>query len=366
MNQAKNEQTGESPSVSVTQQADSNQQTDPTNIPKPTGDDVQEVSPTASINPSPTISIAPTDEPTPTDEPEPTPTEVVEVTETPTPVPTMEPEPTTDITGKPTNTPTPTKAVTPKPTNTPTPTVDPYAIIPVTPTTMWIKGIADEDYTASLYEVDPNPSLFTPLKKVGTIKQGEQVTLVGKDAGDIREIVYNGNHYWMRETRLSSKKVEPKWSEPREMKDAARMLMAKVNAYRESQGLRKFEDPYVYYDTTDTVSLGDYQYSKALKWAKSSCLAQTADHTGGQIGAGWYTSGGPELSKHSAEEIANQLFQSWKNSPGHNANMLQTSGPSIPVAKMVVVEYFDGTNYRYCAVMSFNFISHLNLPEGLE
>lgn len=368
--QAKNGKGGENPTVTITQQV-SNQQTDQTVSVEPTGNDVQaEVSPAVSIEPSPTESIAPTpteeivptEEPTPTDEPEPTPTEVVEVTETPTPVPTMEPKPTTDITGKPTNTPTPTKAVTPTPTKaatpspTPSPTPEPT---PELPRTMWVNResievfLVDENYTT-----------------IGTLLRGDKVVVtkvnaLNRKANYISEIQYKGGVGYVQYDLLSANYVEPKWSEPREMKDAARMLMAKVNAYRESQGLRKFEDPYVYYDTTNP-GLGDRQYAKALKWAKSSCLAQTADHEGGQIGAGWYTSGGPELSKHSAEEIANQLFQSWKNSPGHNSNMLTHRDGDIAVAKMVVVEYFDGTNYRYCAVMSFNRVPDCNLPEGLE
>lgn len=49
MRRAKTEQTGESSSAAVKQQADSNQQTDPTNIPKPSGNDVQEVAETLRI-----------------------------------------------------------------------------------------------------------------------------------------------------------------------------------------------------------------------------------------------------------------------------------------------------------------------------
>ena len=84
------------------------------------------------------------------------------------------------------------------------------------------------------------------------------------------------------------------------------------------------------------------------------CMEHTADHEGGQIGAGWYSTG--QKTPRGAEEVANELFNNWKNSPGHNGCMLRdlSSSNLLDVAVMVVVEYYDGSNYQYCAIMSYS------------
>ena len=266
----------------------------------------------------------------------------------------------------PTSTPKPTNTPTPKPTQKPTNTPTPVPTkAPEQPTTVWINGNEVKLFDTKLID-------GALLNKVGTIEKGTQVTRVitnvdgsANESDWIDEIVYNGKHYWVWHDNLSTTKVEGKWSEPRERKDMETLLMNKVNAYRESKGIRKWEDPYVY-DDTSNPGMGPRMYSNALRVAKKCCLEHTADHEGSQIGAGWYSTG--QGNPRSAEEVANELFNNWKNSPGHNGNMLMRfdAEHDVDVALMVVVEYYDGSNYQYCAIMGMSAVNKQNLAGGLQ
>jgi len=143
--------------------------------------------------------------------------------------------------------------------------------------------------------------------------------------------------------------------------------MAKVNAYRVSQGLRKWEDPFVYHEKDDP-ELGDWLTAKGLRVAKKCCLEHSSKHEGYQIGTGIYFYPW-QVTDIRKEEFVQDLFDNWYNSPAHNKNMLYDGGGEddwIGVAVMYVVEYFDGEDWHYCAIMTLTFVPKLNLPEGLE
>ena len=318
----------------------------------------EEVTPVVTEEPTPTVTEEPT--PVPTDEPTPS------VTEEPTPTVTATPTPEPTATPIPTNTPVPTNTPTPKPTQKPTNTPTPVPTkAPEQPTTVWIANM-----NVSVYKPEMKDYMLTP---VCGIDKGTEVTRVitdvtkQKDMGTwLDEIVWNGTHYWVWHSDLSTTKVEGKWSEPRERKDMSQLLMNKVNTYRESKGIRKLEDPYVYDDTTNP-GMGQRMYSNALRVAKRCCLEQSANHEGSQIGAGWYSTG--QKTPRSAEEVANELFNNWKKSPAHNGNMLTDSFKdhgSIDVGCMVVVEYYDGNNYQYCAILGMSAVYKDYLPKELQ
>ena len=158
------------------------------------------------------------------------------------------------------------------------------------------------------------------------------------------------------------------WTEPKERKDIAEPLMAKVQAYRESNGVPKFKSPYVYYDV-NAPGLGDRLNEKGLRVAKKCCMEHSANHEGFQIATGIY--GYPWRVKEGweAEDIAKQLFDAWYNSPAHNKNMLNdhfAQTQEVDVGVMHVVEYFDGEWWHYCAVMTISCVYYEYLPEGLE
>lgn len=144
--------------------------------------------------------------------------------------------------------------------------------------------------------------------------------------------------------------------------------MAKVQAYRESNGVPKFKNPYVYYDV-NAPGLGDRLNEKGLRVAKKCCMEHSANHEGFQIATGIY--GYPWRVKEGweAEDIAEQLFDAWYNSPAHNKNMLNdhfAQTQEVDVGVMHVVEYFDGEWWHYCAVMTISCVYYEYLPEGLE
>lgn len=359
---------------------------EPTEEPTPTA--TEEVTPTVTEEPTPTDEVTPvvTEEPTPmvTEEPTPVPTDepTPSVTEEPTPTVTATPTPEPTATPIPTNTPVPTNTPTPtqqpatptpvptkaptstpnptqKPTNTPTPTNTPVPTKAPEPTTMWVQRSSLEVYKAD-----------TTFTQIDTLEKGTQVivlnpNVLNRDANYVAEIQYNGGKAYVQYSGLSATKVEPKWTEPRERKDMSQLLMNKVNDYRESKGIRKYEDPYVYDDVSDP-GMGPYLYNNALRVAKRCCLEQSANHEGGQIGAGWYSTG--QKTPRSAEEVANELFNNWRNSPAHNGNMLEQidKGYYVDVSVMVVVEYYDGNSYLYCAIMGSSAVAISNLPEGLQ
>ena len=141
--------------------------------------------------------------------------------------------------------------------------------------------------------------------------------------------------------------------------------MAKVQAYRESQGIRRFESGYVYDDTTNP-GMGDYLTSKGLRVAKKCCLEHSAKHEGGQIGTGVYFYPW-QVTDIWLEPMAEDLYQNWYKSAPHNKNMLHTDAPEgVDVAAMTVVEYFDGEYWHYCAIMTVSSVPKEYLPEGLE
>ena len=276
---------------------------------------------TVTMMPSPTLSPTPTPTPEPevTVTTEPTVTERPEPTEEPNPTPTEEVRPTDTVTPTqiPTNTPTTTPTVSPKPTATPT--VKPTAPPTNTPSP------SPEPTATPTDTPSPTPSNTPTPAPVA-------------------------------------------WTEPKERKDIADLLMAKVQAYRESNGVPKFKNPYVYYDV-NAPGLGDRLNEKGLRVAKKCCMEHSANHEGFQIATGIY--GYPWRVKEGweAEDIAEQLFDAWYNSPAHNKNMLNdhfAQTQEVDVGVMHVVEYFDGEWWHYCAVMTISCVYYEYLPEGLE
>ena len=143
--------------------------------------------------------------------------------------------------------------------------------------------------------------------------------------------------------------------------------MEKVNAYRESQGLRRWEDPFVYYET-DYPELGEYMTERGPRVAKKCCLEHSASHEHSQIGSGVYYYPW-QVTDIRKDEMVERLFTNWYGSPAHNRNMLYDGGGEedwIGVAVMHVVEHFDGEDWHYCAIMTVTFVSRDNLPEGLK
>ena len=280
----------------------------------PTSEQMVTVTPEPSLTPIPTPTpehtVTDTPTPEPTEEPSPTPTEE------PTPIPTEEVKPTDTVTPTqiPTNTPTVMPTVSPKPTATPT--VKPTATPTVTPKPTNTPTVTPTSTPTSVPTNTPTP---TPAA----------------------------------------------WAEPKERKDIADLLMAKVQAYRESQGIRRFESGYIYDDTTNP-GMGDYLTSKGLRVAKKCCLEHSAKHEGGQIGTGVYFYPW-QVTDIWLEPMAEDLYQNWYKSAPHNKNMLHTDAPEgVDVAAMTVVEYFDGEYWHYCAIMTVSSVPKEYLPEGLE
>lgn len=144
--------------------------------------------------------------------------------------------------------------------------------------------------------------------------------------------------------------------------------MAKVQAYRESNGVPKFKSPYVYYDV-NAPGLGDRLNEKGLRVAKKCCLEHSANHEGYQIAVGRYGCMDRIKEGSEAEELAQSFFNRWYNSPAHNKNMLNdhfAQSQEVDVGLMHVVEYFDGEYWNYCAIMTISCIYYEYLPEGLE
>ena len=298
-----------------------------------------------SISPTPieattvetTNSVTPTKEASPTEKVSPTPTETIAPTEEVVTTPIVEEKPTVEPTDTliPTN--TPTIAPTIKPTNTPSPVPTETPILTPTP--------------------EPTQQMNTPIP-TATPTEAPQPT------DEVKPTEAPKPTEEVKPTPTEIPVPQP-WEAPRERKDIADLLMAKVQAYRASKGIRKFENPYVY-DDINNPGMGAYLTNKGLRVAKASCLAHSANHEGGQIGAGVY--GGEYQNPAGAEEMANRLYTLWYNSPGHNANMLVDNSKydNVDVAVMTVVEYFDGYSYQYCAIMSNSAIWIEDLPEGLH
>lgn len=361
----------------------------PTVTPTPTEAVVQNV-PTPTLSPTPAPSL--TDTPTPTEDPTDTPTPTEEPTEevTPTPEPTPTEEPTPELTEIPTDTPTvppatptpvpPINTATPKPaTPTPSPIPEPTKVVVVTdtPTPTPTQAVAEQPY--EMWISSMNPTLFEPrlggflTEMQNTLKLGDKVTVIrtnllnSNDKSQyLNEIRYGSGTAFIWQTDLSASYVEPVWAEPRERTDIAQLLMAKVNNYRASKGIRKIENPYVYYDTKNPGT-GERCTANGLRVAKKSCMDYTANHEGGQIGTGIF--GSSIQAPLGAEAAASQLFSNWYNSPSHNANMLYDGGGEeywVTVGVMTVVEWYNGSGYQYCAIMTETFIEKGNLPDGLE
>ncbi len=211
---------------------------------------------------------------------------------------------------------------------------------------------------------------LTPITGHG-LQKGSEVTVIKTNANGasstndmLSEIRYSGGTAYIWANDLSKTYIEPRWSEPRERKDISDALMNLVNGYRMQNGIRKYENPYVYYDVNNP-GLGDILKSNGVRVAKRCCMEGTANHEGGQIGTGIY---GRYTSPANASEIAQELFNNWKGSPQHNANMLydHSAYEWVDVAVMTVVEWYDGSRYQYCAIMSMSVVEGPNLPEGLQ
>ena len=351
----------------------------PTPVPSPT----ETPTPSGEPSPEPTEEITPTPEPTdsptpePTEEPTPEPTEEPTPTESPTPVPTSTatPVPTKEPTKVPTNTATPvptkepTKEPTKVPTNTPTNTPTPTEVVVEQPITMWIAVDDFYVYDRDVY-YSTNPHRMQKIDNQGK-KRGDTVVVIrrnieGASSGYVDEIQWGSGTALVWEDHLSKTYIEPVWSEPRERKDIADALMAMVQNYRTQNGLRKLENPYVYYPVTYEGNYGDYLKNKAVRVAKKCCMEYSANHEGGQIGTGIY--GSAYQSPMNANECATKMFNAWKSSPAHNANMLydHSSLGDVDVGLMTVVEWYDGSGYQYCAIMTLLPVEGPLLPEGLQ
>ena len=278
---------------------------------------------TVTMTPFPTISPTPT--PTPTAIPEPT----VTVTPKPAATETPTPEPTEELTPTPTVTPTEEVKLTDTVTPTQTPTCTPTATPTVSP-----KPTATPKPTST-----PTPSPEPTATPTNTPSPTPSNTPTPAPVA---------------------------WTEPKERKDIADLLMAKVNAYRTSQGLRKWESPFVYYDVNNP-GLGERLMEKGLRVAKKCCLEHSANHEGGQIGTGVYFYPW-QVTDIWLESMAEDLYQNWYKSTPHNKNMLTDSSPydGVDVAVMHVVEYFDGEYWHYCAIMTVSSIPKEWLPDGLN
>ena len=226
---------------------------------------------------------------------------------------------------------------------------------------MWVAWQEAEVYA-------PNTS-FT---EIGKLKLGDKVTVLhtnvlNRQVNYISEISYNGGTAYVQYDLLSKTYVEPVWAEPRERADIAQLLQAKIDAYRQSNGIRKYENPKVYYDTTNPINVYENLRSRGLTVAKRCCMEYSANHEGGQIGTGIY--GSANKTPLSAEAAAQTMFNAWRNSPSHNANMLEdhyTTQGYVDVAVMIVVEWYDGSGYQYCAIQTATCIAKETLPDGLE
>ncbi len=320
----------------------------PTDSPTPTEEPTETPAPTEEL--TPTEEVVPTEEPTPTEEPLPTDSPTPVPTNTATPSPTQKPaEPTKEPTKVPTK--EPTKA----PTNSPTPT----EVVQEQPYKMWVK-----DGSIEVYAPD------TSFTQIGTLERGAEVTVIhtnvlNRQVNYISEIRWGNGTAYIQYDALSKTYVEGKWSEPRERKDISDALMNLVNNYRIQSGIRRYESPYIYYDINNP-GLGDRLKAKGLRVAKKCCLELSANHEGGQIATGVYND---YASPASAAALAQRLFENWKGSSLHNASMLYDGGGEdiwVPVALVTVVEWYDGSHYQYCAIMSHTYIGKAELPDGLE
>ncbi len=272
---------------------------------------------TVTMTPEPSPTLIPTETPTATPTEVATPTPELAITDTPTPEPTEEPSPTPTEEVKPTETVTPTQI----PTNTPTamPTAKPTA----TPT--------------------PKPTNTPTEAPTPTVTPTSTPTPVPTNTP-----------------------TPAAWAEPKERKDIADLLMAKINAYRASQGLRKWESPFVYYDVNNP-GLGKRLTEKGLRVAKKCCMEHSANHEGSQIGTGVYFYPW-QVTDIWLDEMAGKLFNNWYNSPAHNKNMLDSHAEDgiVDVAVIHVTEYFDGEYWHYCAIMTVSGVFSEDLPEGLK
>ncbi len=358
------------PSVTPTPEPSPTETPVPTNSPTPT--------PTEEVTPSPTEEVTPTEEPTPEPTEEPTPTEEPLPTDSPTPVPTntATPVPTKEPTKVPTNTATPvptkepTKEPTKVPTNTPTNAPTPTQEVIENPITMWV---AVDDF--AVYDKDvyfsSEPHKLQKIDNQGK-KRGDTVVVIRRNVNGasseqsyIDEVQWGSGTALVRENHLSKTKIEPVWAEPRERTDIENALARLIDNYRAQNGIRKVENPYIYYEL-DNPGIGDYLTSKALRVAKQCCMEGTANHEGGQIGTGIY--GNTHATPMNAEECANALFQNWYNSPAHRANLLDNKDADtlVLVGTVKVVEWYNGYGYQYCAIQGISYVEKAKLPDGLE
>ena len=340
------------PSVTPTPEPSPTETPVPTDSPTPTPTEEVTPSPTEEPTPEPTEEPTPTEEPLPTDSPTPVPTN------TATPVPTKEPTKVPTNTATPVPTKEPTKEPTKAPTNTPTNAPTPTEVVVEQPYKMWVK-----DGSIEVYAPD------TSFTQIGTLERGAEVTVIhtnvlNRQVNYISEIQWSNGTAYIQYDALSKTYVEGKWSEPRERKDISDALMALVNNYRAQNGIRKYESPYVYFDVNNP-GLGNRMKEKGVRVAKKCCMEGTANHESGQIGTGIY---GSYTSPANATEIAQRLFENWKSSPLHNGDMLfnHESIDCVDVGLMTVVEWYDGSRYQYCAIMSISDVYKGNLPDCLQ
>ncbi len=294
-----------------------------------------EVTPTVTVKATPTVTATPTETPTPEPTETPTPTATVAPTENPTPEPTATPTPEPTETPTPTITAAPTETPTPEPTATPVPTKAPTA----TPTKAPTKAPTATPVPTKAPTATPKPT-DTPTPKPPTPTPTSKPT--AKD-GSVDGVA---------------------WAAPKERTDIANALMAEVNAYRAQNGIRKYENPYVYDDVTNP-GMGDYLTSKGKRVCKDLAVNWGKMHESGQISAGTV---GSDDDTRTAAQIAKSLFDLWYNSPSHNRNMLDDSSQygGVDVAVMHVYEYWDGDWRKYQAVMTSSSVPYEKLPNGLK
>ncbi len=298
---------------------------------------------TETITPTPTPekvenSVTPAE----TIEPEITPP-VKEVSVSPSSTPTLTPVPNT-----PTLTPTPTMKPS-TPTNTPTPTSKPN-----TPTAT---------ATPTPKPNSPTPTFTpTPIPKreclYGTdLEIVECVTVKNERGWDISVFrcsdgkLYYGSLY---DDTVSKWVPHEYMKDSRQAKEVEKELWKLVQDYRVANGLPRFADPYDYniehyYENGDS-SAGRMEWG-ATNDAKNNAKTGKADHPNADLGVTFQGAGYTQYSKPAL--IAMDLFTEWKNSPIHNAGMLEkATGEDVAVGLLRVYSYNTEYGTNYAAVIS--------------
>jgi uncharacterized protein YkwD len=115
-------------------------------------------------------------------------------------------------------------------------------------------------------------------------------------------------------------------------------FLIKINNYRASKGLGKL---------TATRSLNTAAYKHSLDMAKNRFFSHTGSNGSTpwqRMAAAGYNYNTPKAENIAAgQNTAEQVFNSWMNSSGHNKNMLNPSFKAIGIGRVTL----SGTPYKY-------------------